>query len=730
MNKHLLSFSNIKHWHRSITGKITQFLLAGIVIAFAAGTCTSWSLIDSFSYQQWELRAEANAQILTYIVRNIYTTVSVETSADGQITQITSDHKLGDTDSIIQTGYNPVDVLSLASVQTQHPTWLFLYTPNKGFEGISNSSDVDENTISFKGKRAEDVLAKYYIGFASINGQECFISSVPIMTPSGTLLGSLVSSIGFKNELYATYDAILKKSSILLALILLGTLALVTLFMRKLFHPVPQLIHSLTRIAHEEIDQTTPYLEQDDEIGRLAGAIEKLRIAMVERDYLQKMQDMSQKMEYMAHHDSLSGLPNRTSFGQVLAEHISDVNLRDKRFNLLLIDLDNFKPVNDTFGHQAGDEVLMSVAQRLKQLLGPHDLAARQGGDEFAILQTVSGDNYAEGERLAQKVILALSAPFTWGSHTFSISCSVGITCAPQQGNCASTLMINADLALYASKHNGRNCFHFFEDGMVMKHTNSMFINQDIINGIDNNEFELHYQPIINLQDESICGYESLIRWNHPTKGLIYPDDFINIAEESGVIVPLGEWIIRQSCKAAARWPERVKVAVNISAYQLHNPGLVEVIKEALQGSHLSAERLEIEVTESEKLNQSIALPVLNEIHSLGVSIAMDDLGTGYAALDYLLIYPFTRIKIARTLVMKLEQDNASRYLIVMLIQFAQKYNMMVTAEGVETAEQRAILREIACQNVQGYFYSRPVREADVMETFAGEIVEGDFNEC
>lgn len=730
MNHYFLFFKNIKRWHRSITGKITQFLLAGIVVAFAAGACTSWSLIDSFSYQQWVHRAEANAQIITYIVRNIYTTVSVETSSQGQITQITSDHKLGDTDSIIQTGYNPVDVLSLASVQTHNPTWLFLYTPGQGFKGISNSADVDENIISFKNQRADTVLAKYFVGFASINGRDCFISAVPILSPSGALLGSLVSSIGFKSELYTAYDAVLKKSSIILALILLGTLALVTLFMRRLFRPVPQLINSLTRIAHEETDQTTPYLEQNDEIGRLAGAIEKLRIAMVERDYLQRMQEMSQKMEYMAHHDSLSGLPNRASFGQVLAEHISDMNLLDKRFNLLLIDLDNFKPVNDTFGHQAGDQVLVSVAQRLRQLLGPNDLAARQGGDEFAILQTVTADNRLEGEILAQKVITALSAPFSWGSHTFSISCSVGITCAPEQGNCASTLMINADLALYASKHSGRNCFHFFEDGMVMKHTNSIFINQDIINGIDNNEFELHYQPIINLQDESICGYESLIRWNHPTKGLIYPDYFIHVAEESGVIVRLGEWIIRQSCKAAARWPERIKVAVNISAYQLHNPGLVEVLKDALRCSHLAAERLEIEVTETEKLNQNIALPVLNEIRALGISIAMDDLGTGYAALDYLLIYPFTRIKIARSLVMKLEQDNASRYLIVMLIQFAHKYNMIVTAEGVETSEQRAILREIACQNVQGYFYSRPVPEENILQTFAAEIVEGEYRVC
>ncbi|MDN4426819.1 EAL domain-containing protein, partial [Citrobacter portucalensis] len=223
---------------------------------------------------------------------------------------------------------------------------------------------------------------------------------------------------------------------------------------------------------------------------------------------------------------------------------------------------------------------------------------------------------------------------------------------------------------------------------------------------------------------ESVYGYESLIRWNHPTKGLIYPDYFINIAENSGLIVRLGEWIIRQSCEAAAKWPERIRVAVNISAYQLHSPGLVDVIKDALRISQLSAERLEIEITESEKLDKSIALPVLQEIRSLGIEIAMDDLGTGYAALDYLLIYPFTRIKIARTLVDKLQQDNASQYLIVMLIQFAHKYNMSVTAEGVETAQQRDILRDIECQNVQGYFFSYPLREREVLSAFAKEVIE------
>jgi diguanylate cyclase (GGDEF)-like protein len=722
--KTIFSLKSVKGWHHSIAGKITQFLLAGVLIAFGAGTCAGWGLIDSFSYQQWVNQAESNAQIMTYIVRNIYTTVSVGTSANGQITRIVSEHKLGDPDSVIQTGYNPVDVLALASVQTRNPTWLFIYNPNQGFLGISNNSEAPDEKISFKGRRAADVLVNYYIGFATINGKERFISAVPILTPSGEILGSLVSSIGDKGQLYAAYDAMLKKTIIILALILLATIGLVTLFMRRLFRPVPLLINALTRIAHEKTDLITPYLDQDDEIGRLAAAIEKLRVAMVERDYLQRMQEMSQKMEYMAHHDSLTGFPNRASFSQSLDNHILEMNQNGKSFNLLLIDLDNFKPVNDTFGHSAGDEVLIGVAQRLTLLLGPMDFAARLGGDEFAILQAVKEDSCQEASALSRKIVQALSIPFTYGSHSFAISCSVGIVSAPAQGNSATTLMINADLAMYASKHSGRGCYHFFEDGMMMKHTNSVFVNQEIINGIDNNEFVLHYQPIINLDDESVCGYESLIRWNHPTKGLIYPDYFINIAEESGLINRLGEWIIRESCLAAARWPATTRVAVNVSAYQLHGPGLIEVIKDALAQSHLPPERLEIEVTESEKLDQSVALPVFNEIRAMGISIAMDDLGTGYAALDYLLIYPFTRIKIARTLIMKLEQESASQYLVVMLIQFAQKYGMSVTAEGVETEQQRAILRKISCQNVQGYYYSRPLPESDLLTLFDEKAVE------
>lgn len=723
MEKNFLFLKSLKSWHHSITGKITQFVLAGIVIAFITGACASWSLINTISWQQWVHRANANAQIMTYIVRNIYTNVYIETNEHEQIDRIVSENKIGDEESVIQTGYVPVDVLALVSTQTHNSTWLFVTDARQQFSGISNTQDTPTLQIHFQDSSSPaKVLAKYYVGFATIDGQTVFVSAVPIVSPSGKLLGSFVSSIGNKHELYVAYHAMLKKGAFTLLLILLGTLALVTLFMRRRFRAVPQLVTSLTRIAQEETEFVTPYLEQDDEIGRLAAAIEKLRVAMVERDYLQKFQDMSRKMEHMAHHDALTGLPNRTRFSQVLEDRIEQANAGQMRFNLMLIDLDNFKPVNDTFGHKVGDDVLIEVAARLQKVLGPLDIVSRQGGDEFAVLQYIHHDNDQEGEALATKIIQALSTPFHWGQHAFALSCSIGITASPLQGDNASTLMINADLALYASKDNGRNCFHFYLEGMSMAHTSSIFISQEIISGIENDEFELYYQPIVDIRDDTTCGYEALIRWNHPRKGLIYPDEFIPDAERSGLIVPLGEWILRSACQAASKWPERIKVAVNISAFQLYSNSVVQVIKDALKQSGLPARRLEVEITESEKLNQSMALPVLQTIHRLGVSIAIDNLGTGYAALDYLLIYPFSRIKISRSLIMRLEQDNASKYLIDMLVHFAHKYEMSVTAEGVETVKQRDILREIACQNVQGYYYSRPVPEKDVLLSFAHEI--------
>lgn len=714
----------IKSWQRSISGKITQFLLIGIAASFTIGAFNSWNLIDGFFYQQWKQNADSNAQIITYIIRNIYSNTSITTNESGQITQIISEKPLGDDVSILVSGYNPVDALAIASLQTHDMTWLFLYTPEKGFVGIDNNSDQYNENISFTGHLPLDTLSSYYVGFAKIGNQEHFISAIPILTPSGKILGSLISSIGTKDELNTSYNKMLKKNIISFVLIFFVTLVLVTIFVRSLFRPIPILIKTITNISREETNCVIPYLDLDNEIGNLAVAIEILRVAMKERNYLQHQHEMSQKMEYIAHHDFLTALPNRLSFGLELDNRVSKYLEEGKQFNLLMIDLDNFKPVNDTFGHKAGDELLIRVAQRLQVLLEPDDIVARLGGDEFAVLQSVKNNATKEARYLSESIIQTLNTPFTWNGNNFSINCSIGIVTVPHHGNNALTLMINADLAMYASKHHGRGCFHFFEEGMIMKQAHNVFINQEIINGIGNEEFEIHYQPIVNLKDKSIYGYESLIRWNHPTKGLIYPESFIHIAENSGTISQLGEWVIGRSCETAAKWSETLNVSVNISACQIHSPGLVGVIKSALFNSQLSAERFEIEITESEKLVKDIALPVLEELRDLGINIAIDHLGSGYAALDYLLTYPFTRIKISKELTNKLGENNGSKYLIMMLIQFAEKFNIEITAVGVETVQQKNFLKDIGCKNAQGYFFSRPLCEQQVLSFFTNELTE------
>lgn len=717
--KHYL-IKKMREWNFSISGKITHFVLVSIVIAFFIGACGNWIFIKKFTYQQWVNRAEVNAQIITYVVRNIYTTVSVETSPDRHISRIVSTHLIGDPESVIETGFNPVDVLSLASQQTYNPIWLFSNTSQQGFVGMSDNSLIAEGTISIDGDNTPDALTKYYVGFAKINGEEWFISAVPIFTPAGDFLGTLVSSIGTKKEIYAAYHNVLKQSFVFLLIILIAALILVTFIIRRFFKPVPLLINAITDISDEKTDQVTPCLEYEDEIGLLARAIEKLRLAMVERGYLQRMHEMLQQIEFMALHDSLTQLPNREAFRTELKKRTYRAVHQNARFNLLFLDLDNFKPVNDTFGHGAGDKVLEGVAARIRALLKENDFAARLGGDEFAIIQSVAVENRSEAIHLSEQIISAIAAPFTFGKNKFSVGCSIGIAEITENEviDDFSAHMINADLALYTSKYNGRNCYHFYTKGMKMNASDNVFINQEIILGIENNEFELKYHPVINLNDMQIIGYEALIRWNHPEKGLLYPEQFIHAAEKSGVISRLGEWVIHESSSAVAKWPEKVSVSVNISAYQIHRPGLVEIIKEALHQNRLTFNRFEIEITDSERLNPDIALPVLNELRDLGIAITMDDLGTGYAALDYLLIYPFTRVKISNALISKIEQDSSSAHLVNMLIQFAAERGIQVIAEGVEAKEQCEILRQISCQYVQGYIFSLPVNEQDVLATF------------
>lgn len=705
------------NWYHSITGKVAIYLMLGILIAYGVGSGAGVFEVNRISHEQWFKQAATNSQITSYIIRNIYTSVTVKSNHEGQVISIESERPLSDDETVIQTGFNPDDMLTLVSTQTHNPTWLLLYDEKHGFTDFHNTTGKPQTITTVADTSNRSALEKYYCGFASIDGKEYFVGSIPIVDPSGKLIGAVVSSIGERDALFATHNQLLMHTLLMLILLLGATVIVVNWLVRNLFRPVPRLIQTVTLIADEKTDQMTPFQDQDDEIGELARAIEKLRVAMVDRGYLQRMQEMAQKMEYMAHHDSLTLLPNRVAYRNSIDDRLIKLRTEGSIFNLLLIDLDNFKPVNDTWGHVVGDELLIATAARLCALIGEKDMAIRLGGDEFAILQHVHHDSLPEAETLARKVLAALSAPFTCSGNTFTISSSIGIACAPHHGNTREDLFTHADLALYTSKSYGRNCFHFYSHGMTMNPSNNLLFSQEIENGIKNNEFFLHYQKIVSLNHCRTTGYEALVRWQHPLRGLLQPHHFISVSEDIGLIAKLGEWLIHSACQDAANWPVAKTVSVNVSPHQLRHPGILDTIRNALQESGLEPARLEIEITGSEPLDREVTLPILNAIQALGVGIVLDGFGTGFATLDYLIIFPFSHIKIARPLIDMMDKCEDRQALVSMLARYALKRGLKVTAEGVETKQQYEFLASLGEENMtaQGYYFGRAVENISVM---------------
>lgn len=709
-------------WYHSITGKVAIYLMLGILIAYGVGSGAGVFEVNRISHEQWFKQAATNSQITSYIIRNIYTSVTVKSNHEGQVTSIESERPFYDDETVIQTGFDPADMLTLVSTQTHNPTWLLSYDKKKGFTNTQTSQKISIT----EGAANSSALKEYYRGFVFIDGKEYFVGSIPIVNFSGELIGAVISSIGERNALFATHNQLLKNTLLMLILILGITVVVVNWLVRNLFRPVPRLVQAVTLIADEQTDQVTPFQNQEDEIGELAKAIEKLRVAMVDRGYLQRMQEMAQKMEYMAHHDSLTLLPNRVAYRNSIDDRLLKLRTEGSIFNLLLIDLDNFKPVNDTYGHVVGDELLIESAARLSTLLNEGDMAIRLGGDEFALLQLVNDDSIFEAETLARRVLDTLNQPFTCSGHTFSISCSIGISCAPQHGNTREDLFAHADLALYTSKSFGRNCFHFYSHGMTMNPSNNLLFSKEIEDGIRKNEFFLHYQKITRLRNCNIEGYEALVRWQHPTKGLLQPHHFISVSEDIGLIARLGEWLIRSACMDAANWPTAKTVAVNVSPHQLRNPGILDIIRNALQDSGLDPARLEIEITGSEQLDREVILPTLNAIQALGVGIVLDEFGTGFATLDYLIIFPFSHIKIARSLIDVLDKCEDSQVLVGMLVRYALQRGLKVTAKGVETKQQFEYFASLSGEEitVQGYYFSRAVENASVMAELEQEKME------
>jgi diguanylate cyclase (GGDEF)-like protein len=424
------------------------------------------------------------------------------------------------------------------------------------------------------------------------------------------------------------------------------------------------------------------------------------------------------KIEYMAHHDSLTDLANRVLLNERLEQALGHRIHREEIVAVHHLDLDHFKAVNDTFGHLAGDKLLKIVAGRLRGLVRDTDTIARMGGDEFVIVQGPIRDP-AEATSLAQRIIALISEPYDIDGHQAIIGASIGIAVGPSDGLRPDKLLRNADLALYRAKGDGRGQFRFFEPAMDQQMQARRILEQDLRKALAAGEFVLHYQPVVNLASNEISGFEALIRWNHPEKGMVAPATFIPLAEEIGFIVPIGEWVIRQACATAAKWPGDLHVAVNISAVQFRSPGLMQVIVGALAASGLQPTRLEIEITESVLLqNKETTLELLHQLRALGVRIAMDDFGTGYSSLTYLQCFPFDKIKIDRSFVKDITENTGSLNIVRAVAALANGMGMTATAEGVETSEQLDKITSEGCTEMQGYLFSKPLPAAEIERLF------------
>jgi diguanylate cyclase (GGDEF)-like protein len=412
-------------------------------------------------------------------------------------------------------------------------------------------------------------------------------------------------------------------------------------------------------------------------------------------------------MAFMALHDALTELPNRTLFQERLMEAIA-LARRGTHCALLCLDLDRFKVINDTLGHPVGDGLLRAVAARLSAGVRSGDTVARLGGDEFAIIHVgLSSPEHAL--ILANRLILALHEPYDIEGHRVTVGTSIGISIAPRDGTSSDTLLRHADIALYVAKTEGRGTCRIFEPDMVAQIQARREVELDLRNALPADQFDLHYQPILDLQSGKVVGFEALIRWNHPIRGLVSPADFIPIAEETGLIVPIGDWVLRKACLDAADWPHHIDIAVNLSSMQFKGGQLLDSVRQALAISRLDPNRLELEITESVLLlNSEDTLAVLHQLRALGIRIALDDFGTGYSSLGYLRSFPFDKIKIDRCFIRDIGAGAGSAVIVGAIVGIARALGMTTVAEGVETMEQLIQVRDQGCAMVQGYLFSRP----------------------
>ncbi len=463
----------------------------------------------------------------------------------------------------------------------------------------------------------------------------------------------------------------------------------------RFLHPERGLRHAMTRSRLEYDDSGRPLTS----VGVVIDVTEQ--------------RSAERRLAHLAHHDPLTNLPNRTLFGIRLDDSLSRAKA-GMQCAILCLDLDRFKDVNDTLGHPVGDALLRAVAARLRNVSRPSDTVARLGGDEFAIILSPL-EHEADLAAFATAVVAALSAPYNVDGHRLVVGTSIGIAMALDDGLDAGRLLRNADVALYAAKREGRGRYHFFDPAMDKKIQARRALEVDLRQALAEEAFELFYQPLVSTATRQIRGFEALLRWRHPVRGLVMPDAFIPLAEETGLIVPMGAFVLHRACAEATSWPGSPSIAVNLSASEFSSSGIVETVASALRHSGLDPCRLELEITETTMLQDTEATTAtLRRLKALGVRIAIDDFGTGFSSLSYLQRFPFDKVKIDRSFVAPLGRTRESLAIVTAVNGLCAGLNMETTAEGVETEEQLAILSSIGCIEIQGFYFSPPRAASEV----------------
>jgi len=470
-------------------------------------------------------------------------------------------------------------------------------------------------------------------------------------------------------------------------------------------------------VRHAERILQRQYAEREAAQAALEAAHDTLEQRVEERTAALEAEVRDRRLaearaSYLAHHDELTGLPNRALFMDRLQQAIARAGRIGHSVAVLFLDLDRFKNINDSLGHATGDEMLKMVGALCAKDLREADTVARLGGDEFIVCLGDVGSAEEAGS-VARRLLADITRGFEIGGHKLHANASIGISLYPADGADAETLIRNADTAMYHAKGDGRGTFHFFRPQMTERVKGRLALELGLRRALERKEFVLHFQPIVQLGSGKLVGAEALVRWNHPERGLVSPAEFIPVAEDIGLIVPIGEWVLQEACARAATWPKTgngpLFVAVNLSARQFHEGSLVSVVGNALAQSGLPASQLELEITESVLMQQTEAsIRMLRDFEALGVKLAIDDFGTGYSSLGYLKRFPVSTLKIDRSFLRDVSRDDDDRAIVTAIMAMARSLGLTVTAEGVERTEQAAFLRELGCEQVQGYLYARP----------------------